>query len=92
VLQTSRKLGRRVPEDLAVVGYDDIPEAAYFWPPLTTIRQNLMNFGSTAVGLLSQLIAARREENDPPAKSETIWLRPELVTRGSSGEAIPPNP
>jgi hypothetical protein len=37
------------------------------------------------------LIAARREENDPPAKSETIWLRPELVVRGSSGEGNPPN-
>jgi LacI family transcriptional regulator len=91
VLQTSRKLERRVPEDLAVVGYDDIPEAAYFWPPLTTIRQDLMNFGSTAVGLLSQLIVSRREENGPPVKSETIWLRPELVIRGSAGEAGPPN-
>ncbi len=92
VLQTSRKLGRRVPEDLAVVGYDDIPEAAYFWPPLTTIRQDLMNFGSTAVKLLSQLIASRREENDPPSRSETIWLRPELIIRGSSGGNKSPNP
>jgi LacI family transcriptional regulator len=91
VLQTSRKLGRRVPEDLAVVGYDDIPEAAYFWPPLTTIRQDLMNFGSTAVGLLSQLIASRRGESTAPARSETIWLRPELMIRGSSGESQSPN-
>jgi len=92
VLQTSRKLSRRVPEDLAVIGYDDIPEAAYFWPPLTTVRQDLMNFGNTAVELLSQLIAARREEVDPPAKSETIWLRPELIIRGSSGGNTSPNP
>ncbi len=92
VLQTRRKLERRVPEDLAVVGYDDIPEAAYFWPPLTTVRQDLMKFGSTAVGLLSQLIVSRREESDPPSKSETIWLRPELITRGSSGGSKSPNP
>lgn len=84
VLQTSRKLGRRVPDDLAVIGYDDIPEAEYFWPPLTTVRQDLMALGGTAVKLVSRLIEARREEGENAAEWETTWLKPELVIRGSS--------
>jgi LacI family transcriptional regulator len=90
VLQTSRKLGRRVPEDLAVVGYDDIPEAAYFWPPLTTVRQDLMQFGSTAVGLLRRQIAALHEEETLSEKTDTIWMKPDLIVRGSSGGFHPP--
>jgi LacI family transcriptional regulator len=85
VLQTSRKLGRRVPEDLAVIGYDDIPEAAYFWPPLTTVRQDLMTLGGTAVELISRLITSRRDGGDGNAADpETTWLKPELIIRGSS--------
>jgi LacI family transcriptional regulator len=85
VLQTSRKLGRRVPEDLAIIGYDDIPEAAYFWPPLTTIRQDLMTFGGTAVELISRLITVRQEEGEGTiVDPETTWLKPELILRGSS--------
>ena len=39
VLRALREHGRRVPEDISVVGFDDIPESAYFAPPLTTVRQ-----------------------------------------------------
>jgi LacI family transcriptional regulator len=84
-LQTSRRTGRRVPEDVAVVGYDDIPEAEFFWPPLTTVRQDLMKLGGTVVDLLSELIAARWEGKAVESPSETVWLKPELVVRESSG-------
>jgi LacI family transcriptional regulator len=84
VLQASRRLGKRVPEDLAIIGFDDIPEAAYFWPSLTTVRQDLMKFGGTAVQLLSQMITARQEEGPHPAFPESVWLNPELVIRNSS--------
>jgi LacI family transcriptional regulator len=89
VLQTSRKLGRRVPEELAVVGYDDIPESAYFWPPLTTVRQDLMLFGRTAVSLLKDQITASHQEGDFSGKTDTIWLKPDLIVRGSSGGSDP---
>jgi DNA-binding LacI/PurR family transcriptional regulator len=84
-LQTARRTGRRVPEDVAVVGYDDIPEAEFFWPPLTTVRQDLMKLGGTVVDLLSELIAARWEGKAVESPSETVWLKPELVVRESSG-------
>jgi LacI family transcriptional regulator len=85
VLQTSRKLGKRIPEDLAIVGFDDIPEAAYFWPPLTTIRQDLMLLGGSAVEQISRLITARQDGGDVTSiDPETSWLTPELIIRGSS--------
>jgi LacI family transcriptional regulator len=85
VLQTSRKLGRRIPEDLAIVGFDDIPEAAYFWPPLTTIRQDMMALGGSAVELISRLISTRQADGGNVGISpETTWHRPELIIRGSS--------
>ena len=83
VLQTARKLGRRVPEDLAVIGYDDIPEAEFFWPPLTTVRQDLMQLGATVVDLLNDLITARWEGREPGDCPQTVWLTPELVVRES---------
>jgi LacI family transcriptional regulator len=85
VLQTSRKLGKRVPEELAIVGYDDIPEAEFYWPPLTTVRQDLMLLGATVVELLGRQIAARWEGTSAAESAETIWLKPELVVRGSTG-------
>jgi LacI family transcriptional regulator len=59
-LQAARRLGRRVPEDLAVVGFDDVPEAAYYYPALTTIRQPLVELGAQAVEMLSQCITLHR--------------------------------
>ena len=44
-LQAARSLGLNVPEDLGIVGFDDIPEAAYFYPSLTTVRQNTHRLG-----------------------------------------------
>ena len=40
-LRTAHLAARRVPDDLAVVGFDDLPESPYFWPPLTTVCQSL---------------------------------------------------
>jgi len=76
-----RKLG--VPEDLGVVGFDDIPESAYFWPPLTTMRQELRQLGGTAVQQVARMISASRGEASamPP---ESHWLMPRLVVRLSS--------
>jgi DNA-binding LacI/PurR family transcriptional regulator len=56
VLHAARLAGRRVPDDLAVVGFDDIPEAAFFAPPLTTVRQDFGELGRRCVARLVSLI------------------------------------
>lgn len=51
-MHACRELGLDVPGDISVVGFDDVPEAAHFWPPLTTIRQNFAELGRRAISLL----------------------------------------
>lgn len=80
-LKAARQLGIRVPEDIALVGFDDIPEAAFFNPPLTTLRQPLTELGAQAVRMLHHRLC--NEEHDVHA-SEIIWLQPELIVRESS--------
>jgi DNA-binding LacI/PurR family transcriptional regulator len=65
-----REAGLSVPKDVSVVGFDDIPEAAFFLPPLTTVRQNFPELGRRAISiLLSQLSGEVPEEQAPvPAK------------------------
>jgi len=83
VLQTARRRGLRIPHDLAIVGFDDIPEAAYFWPPLTTVSQPLFDLGRKSVAELTRMIKLGRRDLatiDP----QTIMLQPKLVVRESS--------
>lgn len=82
-LRAARKLGRRVPQDLAIVGYDDVPEAAYFYPALTTVRQPLTEVGRRAVDLITNLLENQKETAEP-AQVETLWLQPKLIVRDSS--------
>jgi DNA-binding LacI/PurR family transcriptional regulator len=72
-----------VPQELAIVGFDDIPEAAFFWPPLTTIYQQLIDVGRIAVKNLHEIILARRVPSQTVQPSSTI-LKPELIVRASS--------
>ena len=66
-LQAANHLGCRVPEDLAVVGFDDIPEARYFTPSLTTLRQPLSEMGAQAVRQLHRILTLR--ERCGPART-----------------------
>jgi LacI family transcriptional regulator len=81
-LKAARRLGRRVPEDLAIVGFDDIPEAAYFYPPLSTVRQDMVELGRRAVRKLSQAVETSQSGAVPTP--ETILLQPKLIVRESS--------
>ncbi len=85
VLHAAHRLGRRVPDDFSVVGVDNIPESAYFWPALTTVRQRLREAGGQAVLELDRMLKVGQSRHShaaaPPAN---IWLQPELIVRGSS--------
>ncbi|MBI1882554.1 MAG: LacI family DNA-binding transcriptional regulator [Chloroflexi bacterium] len=85
VLRAAQQLGRRVPQDLAVVGFDNIPEAAYFWSPLTTVRNPLRELGALAVQELQRMIEARQQEEEVSLPPTAILLQPELFVRESSG-------
>ncbi len=80
LLRALREAGRRVPEDVSVVGFDDIPEAAYIWPPLTTVRQNFGEVGRQAFAMLRDRIAEGKARADRRCRVE-----PELVVRDSTG-------
>jgi LacI family transcriptional regulator len=81
VLLVASRSGRRVPEDLAVVGFDGIPESAYFTPPLTTIQQDSQELGRTAVRQIVRMIQAGQES---VTGLETVWIQPQLLVRESS--------
>jgi LacI family transcriptional regulator len=83
VLQVACRRGIRVPQDLAVVGFDGIPEAAYYWPPLTTVYQDLRELGCTAVRELSRAVEAGHDMG-APVSPVTLSLQPELIERASS--------
>ncbi len=78
-----RQAGRRVPEDVSVVGFDDIASAAFQSPALTTIRQPLWKMGQLAAETLLARIA--NPAKGPYPKSLTV--EPELVVRESTGPA-----
>src|SRR5262249_54122258 len=78
-LRALHEAGRSVPRDVSVVGFDDIPEAPYFIPPLTTVRQDFDEMGRTALHLLFDTLEA---PDRAPAHLEVV---PTLVVRASSG-------
>ncbi len=59
VLKAMHERGRRVPEEMSVVGFDDTPEAAYFWPALTTVAQDFERLGHQALDLALRAISRR---------------------------------
>jgi LacI family transcriptional regulator len=83
VLQIASKKGIRVPEDLAIVGFDGIPESAYYSPPLTTIYQDLRDMGCTAVRELVGMVEESHRDHEVVVPKR-ISLQPELVVRASS--------
>jgi len=82
-LSTAHRLGLRIPRDLAIVGFDNIPESACFWPPLTTVYQRLIDVGRIAVQTLHRMIEANRQLRTPEEATITL-VKPELIVRASS--------
>jgi LacI family transcriptional regulator len=77
VYDAARARELHIPEQLSVVGYDDVPQAAYLHPPLTTVRQPLLEMGSGAAHLLLDLIA------NPGQPVQPVLYETTLIVRGS---------
>ena len=82
VLKAVREAGLRVPQDVAVVGFDDVPITAAVEPALTTVRQPIEDMGSIAADLLLNLLESPQDEQSP---AHRIILPAQLVIRGSCG-------
>jgi LacI family transcriptional regulator len=78
-MRALRDSGKRVPEDVAIAAFDDLPVASHTDPPLTTIRQNIPRLGTVAAETLIDLIS------HPGSQPRRIVLPTELVIRASSG-------
>ena len=78
VYEAARQRGLRVPQDLSVVGFDDLPVARWVSPPLTTVRQPLAEMGRAAAHMLGDLIEG------VPLRSSRVELSTELTVREST--------
>jgi DNA-binding LacI/PurR family transcriptional regulator len=78
LLRVLHETGRNVPRDVSIVGFDDVPEAAYFTPPLTTVRQDFMAMGRRSLHLLLSEI----DNGTRSTTRETV--PPELIVRAST--------
>jgi DNA-binding LacI/PurR family transcriptional regulator len=81
VLRALHERGRSIPGEISIVGFDDIPEAQYFTPPLTTVRQDFGEMGRSSLRLLLDLM----QSGQPPSR---LTIAPELIVRRST--APPP--
>ena len=83
VLQTACCQEIQVPQELAVVGFDGLVEAAHYWPPLSTVYQDQPRLGRIAVEELVRMIELARKRK-PQTEPTVISLQPELIVRASS--------
>ena len=77
LLKALRERGRRVPDEISVVGFDDIPEAAYFLPPLTTVRPDFAQVARASLAMLTGQIESGVRS------SHSVTVAPRLVVRES---------
>ncbi|MFF4052347.1 LacI family DNA-binding transcriptional regulator [Streptomyces chartreusis] len=80
LLHALHEAGRSVPGDISVVGYDDVPEAAHFLPPLTTVRTDFAEIGTRSLRLLLD----RLDGTEEPSRTRSL-VPVDLVIRASSG-------
>jgi DNA-binding LacI/PurR family transcriptional regulator len=81
VLRALHEHGRKVPDDISIVGFDDVPEAGFYIPPLTTVRPDFAGVARTSL----QLLLAQIEEGG--RRSERHTIAPTLVERDSVARA-----
>jgi LacI family transcriptional regulator len=83
VFQAACEKNLKVPDRLGIVGFDNIAESAFFWPPLTTIDQDLLSLGKMALEEIIQIIEAGWQEREAIGP-KSIMLAPSLIVRQSS--------
>jgi DNA-binding LacI/PurR family transcriptional regulator len=81
--RTLRARGLAVPDDIGIVGFDNIPESAYFLPPLTTVHQDQYEIAKVAVAEIIKIIELGWQGLDP-GDLQAIVVPPKLVVRESS--------
>jgi DNA-binding LacI/PurR family transcriptional regulator len=84
VLRAMFESGRHVPDDVSVVGFDDIPEAAYTTPPLTTVRQDFDALGARCMAILEALVTDALVTDPARTVPGAADLAPQLMVRGSA--------
>jgi alanine racemase len=87
VMSAARAAGLTVPSDISVVGYDDVPMAAYTSPALTTVRQPIVDKGRVAVRMLIQRLQGKAVDSPPPLKT-TLIVRASTSSPGGSKEVF----
>ena len=85
LIHAFRAAGLDVPRDISIVGFDDIPESAHFWPPLTTVRQDFRELGVRCVTMLMDAIRRAEHPAARPDDAAAVPLpaEPRLIIRTS---------
>jgi DNA-binding LacI/PurR family transcriptional regulator len=83
LIHAFRAAGLDVPRDVSIVGFDDIPESAHFWPPLTTVRQDFSELGKRCVSVLIDAIRSDDPLAADAAAGVSPVVEPRLVVRSS---------
>jgi LacI family transcriptional regulator len=78
-MDAARECGLRVPDDISIIGFDDVPQASFVYPKLTTVRQPLEQMGRVAVRMLLEQI---EDQSRPPQR---VALATQLIIRDSCG-------
>lgn len=84
VLHALHEAGRRVPEEVSVVGFDDVADSSHVWPPLTTIRQRFEDIGALAVDALIAELEGPAGEGAASGPGDPQLIPTELVVRAST--------
>jgi DNA-binding LacI/PurR family transcriptional regulator len=87
LIKAAQQTGLTVPDDLAVVGFDDIPLARYVCPTLTTIAQPMPELGQLAMGMVLDLVRSQGPEEEIVSD---IVVQGKLIVRASSGAVLLP--
>lgn len=82
VIDSARRAGLVLPQDLAIVGFDDIPFAQFCYPPLTTVAQPIAELGRRAIELMLALLS---DDASGTAPGRHVTVKGQLIVRASSG-------